>query len=62
MSGALAVVGVLLIATGAVIAVADTGRLSDRMPTQVPPRRLARYPVVAGVALLAIGVVGLVIP
>jgi hypothetical protein len=59
---ALTIVGLLLLATAALIAIADTGGMSRSMPTQVPPRRFARYPLVAGVILLVFGVIGLIIP
>jgi hypothetical protein len=59
---ALAVAGLLLVATALLIALGDVGGTSRRMPTQVPPRRFAMYPLVAGVAALVIGIVGLVIP
>lgn len=58
----LAVLGLLLTASAGLIAVADSQGLSNRMPTQLPPRRLARYPLVVGLALLVIGVAGLVMP
>jgi hypothetical protein len=32
------------------------------MPTQVPPRRLARYPIAAGTLLLVVAAVGLIVP
>jgi hypothetical protein len=49
------VVGLILIGLAAVMAPADSGELSRRMPTQVPPRALASVPLVIGVALVAAG-------
>ena len=49
------VVGLIFIAAAAVIAMADSGQLSRRMPTQVPPRALACVPLVVGAALVAAG-------
>ncbi len=49
------VVGLILIGVAAVMAMADSGQLSRRMPTQVPPRALASVPLVVGVALVAAG-------
>ena len=49
------VVGLILIGVAAVMAIADSGQLSQRMPTQVPPRALASVPLVVGVALVAAG-------
>ncbi|MEN3274185.1 MAG: hypothetical protein V7636_2946 [Actinomycetota bacterium] len=54
MAPALAVLGALLVATAGALAMAASGGLAERMPTQIPPRRFARYPLVAGVALLVI--------
>ena len=62
MFAVLVVTGLVLLSTAAVIVIGDMGGMSRRMPTQVPPRRLAVYPLVAGVAALVVGVVGLVIP
>jgi hypothetical protein len=61
MFATLTVVGMLLVASAAAMALADSDNLSTRMPTQVPPRRLARYPFGAGVALLTLGVLGAVL-
>jgi hypothetical protein len=53
-------VGFVLVGVAALWLVADWGGLSERMPTQLPPRRAAWYPLVAGVALIVTGfVVGL---
>ena len=49
------VVGLILIGVAAVMAMADSGQLSGRLPTQVPPRALASAPLVIGVALVAAG-------
>ncbi len=49
------VVGLILIGLAAVMALADSGDLSSRMPTQVPPRALASVPLLVGVALVAAG-------
>ena len=49
------VVGLILIGLAAVMALADSGQLSRRMPTQVPPRALAAVPLLVGVALVAAG-------
>ena len=56
---AITTVGLLLLATAGVIVLADTDDLSQRMPTQVPPRGFIRPLLVAGVVFLTIGVVGL---
>lgn len=56
---ALGALGVILLVVAAVIAVADSGGLSSRMPTQVPRRRVAVVPLVVGVALLVVAAVGL---
>ena len=50
------VVGLILIGLAGVMAMADSGQLSGRMPTQVPPRALASVPLAVGVALVAAGV------
>jgi hypothetical protein len=48
-------VGFVLVGVAALWRLADWGGLSERMPTQVLPRRAARYPLVAGVALIVTG-------
>ena len=58
MFATLVLVGMLLLAAGAVIVVGDSDGLSSRMPTQVPPRSFARYPTIAGLVLVVIGAVG----
>lgn len=57
-----ALVGVLLLIASAVLIVGDSDGLSSRMPTQLPPRRFARYPMIAGLALVVIGIVGSFVP
>jgi len=54
------VVGVLLIILSGVIVLGDSDNVSARMPTQVVPRRYARYPFGAGTALTLLALVGLV--
>ena len=49
------VLGLVLIGAAALLLVADTGRLSARLPTQVPPRTFALLPLAAGVLLLLLG-------
>ena len=48
--------GIVFIAAAAVLLAADAGRLSRRMPTQVPPRVLALLPLAVGVVLLLLGI------
>lgn len=62
MFAALTICGALLVGSAAVIWVADSNGQSARMPTQVPPRRVARYPLVAGTVLLVIGLAGSLYP
>jgi hypothetical protein len=59
---AVGVVGGVLVAAGVLVILMAWGGLHERMPTQVPPRRLARYPIAAGTLLLAVAVVSLIIP
>ena len=54
------IVGVLLIVVSGVIALGDSDNLSARMPTQVLPRRYARYPFAVGITLALLGLAGLV--
>jgi hypothetical protein len=49
------VLGIVFIAAAAVLLVADAGRLSARLPTQVPPRWVALLPLAVGVLLLLLG-------
>jgi hypothetical protein len=60
--GAIAVAGGLLLVVGLILALATSGGLDERMPTQVPPRRLALTIVGAGVALLAVAAAGAAFP
>jgi hypothetical protein len=60
--GTVVVFGGLLLGVGALIVLGDSERTSSSMPTQVPPRRIARYPLAAGAVLVAVGLVGLVAP
>jgi hypothetical protein len=49
------VLGVVFIAAAALLLLVDAGRLSSRMPTQVPPRAFALLPLAVGVVLLLLG-------
>ena len=53
------IAGVVLMVVGGVIALGDSDNLSAKLPTQVVPRRYARYPFAAGFALMTLGLVGL---
>ena len=53
--GLLLTVGFVLVGVAALWLVADWGDLSARMPTQLPARRAAWYPLVAGVAVIITG-------
>lgn len=55
-------VGGLLVAAGLVMILTAWGGMDERMPSQVPPRRLARYPIAAGALLLVVAAVGLIVP
>jgi multisubunit Na+/H+ antiporter MnhB subunit len=55
-------VGGVLVAAGLVMTLMAWGGMDERMPIQVPPRRLARYPVAAGALLLVVAAVGLIVP
>ena len=59
---AIGFVGGVLVAMGLVVILMAWGGMDDRMPTQVPPRRLARYPIAAGALLLVVAAVGLIVP
>jgi hypothetical protein len=48
-------IGVILLAVAGVLVLADWGRFSERMPTQVPPRRVAWYPFAAGLVMIVTG-------
>jgi hypothetical protein len=56
------VVGGVLVVAGLVIILMAWGGADERMPTQVPPRRLARYPLAGGAVLLVVAAVGLMVP
>ena len=55
-------VGIVLVTAGLVMILMAWGGMDERMPTQVPPKRLARYPLAAGTLLLAVAAVGLIVP
>jgi hypothetical protein len=55
-------VGGVLVAAGLVMILMAWGGMDERMPTQIPPRRLARYPIAAGALLLVVAAVGLIVP
>jgi hypothetical protein len=55
-------VGGVLVTAGLVMILMAWGGMDERMPTQVPPRRLARYPIAAGALLLVVAAVGLILP
>jgi hypothetical protein len=55
-------VGVVLVTAGLVMIFMAWGGMGERMPTQVPPRRFARYPIAAGTLLLVVAAVGLIVP
>jgi multisubunit Na+/H+ antiporter MnhB subunit len=59
---AIGFVGGVLVAVGLVVILMAWGGMDERMPTQVPPRRLARYPIAAGTLLLVVAAVGLIVP
>lgn len=46
------VLGLILLGVGVIMVVAASGGLSNRMPTQVPPRAVAAVPLLLGVALI----------
>jgi hypothetical protein len=58
----LVVLGVLLVGVGAVILLAASGRLDERMSTQVLPRRFALYPLGAGTAALILALMLWLLP
>jgi hypothetical protein len=55
-------VGIVLVTAGLVMILMAWGGMDERMPTQVPPKRLARYPLAAGTLLLVVAAVGLIVP
>jgi hypothetical protein len=59
---AVAVVGGLLVAAGVLMILMAWGGMDERLRTQVPPRRLASYPIAAGTLLLVVAAVGLIVP
>jgi hypothetical protein len=56
------VAGGVLVAAGLVMILMTWGGMDERMPTQVPQRRFARYPIAAGAMLLVVAAVGLILP
>jgi hypothetical protein len=60
--GAVGAVGGVLVAAGLLMILMAWGGMDERMPTQVPPRRFARYPIAAGTLLLGVAAVSLFIP
>ena len=59
---AVGVVGGVLVAAGIMMILMAWGGMDERMPTQVPPRRLARYPIAGGALLLVVAAVGFIVP
>jgi hypothetical protein len=59
---AVGVVGGVLVAAGLVMILMAWGGMDERMPTQVPPTRFARYPIAAGTLLLVVAAVGFIVP
>lgn len=55
-------VGGVLVTAGLVMVFVAWGGMDERMPTQVPPRRLARYPISVGALLLVVAAVALMVP
>jgi hypothetical protein len=55
--GAVGVVGGVLVAGGIVMILRAWGGMDERMPTQVPPRRFACYPIAAGTLSLVVAAV-----
>lgn len=62
MFRAVAVAGGVLVAAGVLMILLAWGGMDERMPTQVPPRRFAGYPIAAGALLLVVAAVGLAVP
>ena len=54
------IVGLLLIVLSGVFVLGDSDGLAGKMPTQVLPRRYARYPFAVGITLALLGLVGIV--
>jgi multisubunit Na+/H+ antiporter MnhB subunit len=59
---AIGFVGGVLVAVGLVVILMAWGGMDERMPSHVPPRRLARYPIAAGSLLLVVAAVGRIVP
>jgi hypothetical protein len=59
---AVGLLGIVLFAAGLVMILMAWGGMDESMPTQVPPKRLARYPLAAGTLLLVVAAVGLIVP
>jgi hypothetical protein len=59
---AFTILGALLVVAAGVVAAGDSDGLSQRLPTQVPPRRVALYPLIAGALLLTLGLIGSLFP
>jgi hypothetical protein len=57
-----AIAGGVLVAAGVLMILMAWGGMDERMPTQVPPRRFAGYPIAAGAFLLVVAAVGLAVP
>jgi hypothetical protein len=55
----LLIAGALLIVAGGIILLGDVDHQSTKMPTQVLPRRYARYPLGAGIVLILVALAGL---
>jgi hypothetical protein len=62
MFRAFTVLGTLLVVVAGVVAAGDADGLSQRLPIEVPPRRLALYPLIAGAVLLTVGLIGSLFP
>ena len=52
---ALLLCGAILLGVAGLWVLADWGRLSERMPSQVPPRHAAWFPFGAGLVLIVTG-------
>jgi len=53
--GSVTALGLVFIAAAAVLLIADTGHLSRRLPTQLPPRSVALLPLTVGILFLVLG-------
>jgi hypothetical protein len=56
---AMAIAGTLVFLVGVVIRLMGWGGLDERMPTQIPPRRYARLPMLIGGTTIFVGALGL---